>query len=225
MAKDPAITMVSSVQIANAYPHLPPLKGIHRIVAVQFEAGAGNLVIGDPREHTVFQAAAGALPGFAMLGNYNALLDAILGPDTGTANWVTLSTSSSNTSRTSEISELIRALPDPFAGYDRYEVANWDGYDADPITRETVDAARAFLGLLPYGFSTPAIAPGGDGAIGFEWLRDQGPFRKLFIDIGPGRTWRAYWRLSSGITGKIPQQSIDAKTPSMLTALFRQLSA
>jgi hypothetical protein len=130
----------------------------------------------------------------------------------------------SRTSSSSAVSSFL-GLDDPFAGYDKYSMPNWDGYDADPITEETINAARYFLKLLPKQFAKPAIAPGGDGGIGFEWLTNTGPFRKLYIDIGPGRTWRAYWRLADGTTGTIPTQKIDRATQFQVADLFKRLVA
>ncbi len=66
-------------------------------------------------------------------------------------------------------------------------------------------------------------SPGADGSIVFEWLKDDGPLRKLFIDIGPGRTWKAYWRLANGKIGTIPRKRITISTISELQRLFERL--
>ena len=104
-----------------------------------------------------------------------------------------------------------------------FEIANWDGYDAHAVTKETVQAARRLLGLIPRDFPDPDIAPGSDGGIGFEWVLENSSIRKLFIDVGPGATWSAYWRLASGARGNSPRQPIDPETHEKVAAIFHQL--
>jgi hypothetical protein len=109
------------------------------------------------------------------------------------------------------------------ADYDAYAVDNWDGYEARPITSETVRAARTILRSLHKTFGDPVSSPGADGSIVFEWLREYGPLRKLFVDIGPGRTWKAYWRLAGGKTGTVPRKPITISTIPELQKLFERL--
>ncbi len=112
---------------------------------------------------------------------------------------------------------------DQLDGYEAYGVEDWDGYDARPITPDTLHAARSILKSLPKTFGDPVCSPGADGSIVFEWLKDDGPLRKLFIDIGPGRTWKAYWRLASGKTGTIPRKPVTISTIPELQKLFETL--
>ena len=113
---------------------------------------------------------------------------------------------------------------DLLAGYERYASANWDGRDADPITRTTLAAGRWFLRLLPDTLGAPDIAPGADGTIGLEWSFKDRPLRKLFIDIGPGSVWSGYWRRASGERATLPSRDIDDDTERVLTSLFDDLS-
>jgi hypothetical protein len=112
---------------------------------------------------------------------------------------------------------------EPLADYDTYAVQNWDGYDALPITSEVLRAARSILKSLPSTFGDPVCSPGADGSIVFEWLNDEGPLRKLFVDIGPGKTWKAYWRLANGKTGAIPRKGVTMNTIPELQKLFETL--
>jgi hypothetical protein len=118
---------------------------------------------------------------------------------------------------------IYNASSDPFEGYESFEIPNWDGYDAHAVTKETVQAARRLLGLIPRDFPDPDIAPGSDGGIGFEWVLENSSIRKLFVDIGPGATWSAYWRLASGAKGNSPRQPIDSETQKKVAAIFNQL--
>ena len=78
-------------------------------------------------------------------------------------------------------------VPDEFSEYELYDVRDWDGYDAAPITSETVQTARSFKLLLPREAPEPDIAPGGDGTIGFEWRFGSPEHRSLIlVDVGPG---------------------------------------
>src|ERR1700677_349982 len=45
----------------------------------------------------------------------------------------------------------------------------WDGYDAEPITEESVKNASLFIDALPEDLINPEIIPGSDGFINFEW--------------------------------------------------------
>jgi hypothetical protein len=115
--------------------------------------------------------------------------------------------------------------PDPLADFYAYGQPNWDGYGASPITPSTINATRIMLRMLPRTFGNPHIAPGADGSIGFEWLLKTGPLVKLFIDIGPGITWSAYWRRKDGEVGKYPRRKIlSFETSVTLAHLFQRLS-
>jgi hypothetical protein len=109
--------------------------------------------------------------------------------------------------------------------FSRYNRENWDGYGADPITPETISAARKFVKMLPKNLGEPEMAPGSDGIIALEWLfNEPHPLRKLFIDIGPGSVWSAYFRRADGAKRSIPQQPIANHTKQELEALFAELS-
>src|SRR5258707_216062 len=89
------------------------------------------------------------------------------------------------------------AAPLLLSGYEQYEVANWDGRDALPITSETLAYARKLMRVMPKTLGEPDVAPAADGSIALEWIPDD-PTRKLnklFLDIGPAEEWCAYWTL------------------------------
>jgi hypothetical protein len=111
----------------------------------------------------------------------------------------------------------------PFEGYERYNQRNWDGYDAEPITSETVSFAKIILEMLPKTFGEPDIAPGADGTIGLEWIPEAGPLEKLFLDVGPGKTWRAYWTKRDGTFDRIMPQPFRLGTQERINKLFADL--
>src|SRR5262245_10241643 len=123
------------------------------------------------------------------------------------------------------VSETVASVADPLAGYERYAEANWDCYGAEPISAEIVEAARQMLEMLPDTLGQPHIAPGSDGTVGLEWVRADGPLRKLYIDVGPGRVWSGYWRRASGERRTISAKPMDATTEAEFADLFADLNA
>jgi hypothetical protein len=51
--------------------------------------------------------------------------------------------------------------------------ANWDGYNASPITLNTFYEALQLINLLPSALPMPEILAEPDGSIGFEWRKGQ----------------------------------------------------
>lgn len=48
--------------------------------------------------------------------------------------------------------------------------SDWDGYDADRVTSETIEAAKKFVSLLPSKYlENIDVAPDSDGDISFDW--------------------------------------------------------
>jgi hypothetical protein len=58
--------------------------------------------------------------------------------------------------------------------YDECSGADWDGYNAQPITREAYFEASKLLRILPNAYPMPDILPEPDGGIGLEWYKDKG---------------------------------------------------
>jgi hypothetical protein len=113
---------------------------------------------------------------------------------------------------------------DPLEGYEQYSQANWDGHSAESITAETLQYARWLLKAIPETFGPPDIAPSGDGSIGLEWVPESGSLHKLFLDIGPGPEWRAYWNRRNGEFGRMPGRGFSLITKPKLQKLFNDLS-
>jgi hypothetical protein len=82
---------------------------------------------------------------------------------------------------------------DEFSEFELYDISDWDGYGADPITASTIATARSFYRMLPRILPPPDIAPGADGTIGFEWrLGSKETYKLFFVDIGPGEYIAGY---------------------------------
>jgi hypothetical protein len=122
--------------------------------------------------------------------------------------------------------DLLEKAAEPLAGYEQYNVANWDGNQAQPVTSETLAYARKLLKVMPDTLGKPDVAPAGDGTIALEWVPDyHHSLAKLFLDVGPGETWCAYWRLRNGHFHTVTHEGFDApKTKAILHDLFEHLS-
>jgi len=66
-----------------------------------------------------------------------------------------------------------RALESLDEVYEKCSVANWDGYNAQPISREAFFEASKLLRILPNSFPVPDIGPEPDGGIGLEWYKEK----------------------------------------------------
>ncbi len=113
---------------------------------------------------------------------------------------------------------------DPLASYEMLNERDWDGYGAEPISAETLRYARQLLAVMPETLGPPDIAPGADGSIALEWVHDAGPLHKLFLDIGPGEEWRAYWKRRNDEFGRLPGAGFSSDTMHILLKLFEDLS-
>jgi flagellar hook-length control protein FliK len=65
----------------------------------------------------------------------------------------------------------------------RNNKSGWDGYQANPISQQTMFAAMIFLTLLPDYIEMPDIVPEPTGEIGFLW--EKGEDITLLISISP----------------------------------------
>jgi hypothetical protein len=58
---------------------------------------------------------------------------------------------------------------------------DWDGYGAEPLTEETLVAAKTFLELIPFELPLPEIGVASTGDISFEWA--QSPSRIVSVGV------------------------------------------
>ncbi|MEW5816559.1 MAG: hypothetical protein AB1798_14345 [Spirochaetota bacterium] len=50
---------------------------------------------------------------------------------------------------------------------------NWDGYGANPVSKDSIYEALDFIQLLPSSFPMPQILAEPSGEIGLEWYKDK----------------------------------------------------
>lgn len=58
---------------------------------------------------------------------------------------------------------------------------NWDGFQAVPVTQDTLRNTYRFLEALPFGFPQPSVGAEPDGDLTLEWHRS--PRRTLSVSI------------------------------------------
>ncbi|MBU8920940.1 MAG: hypothetical protein KOO63_03670 [Bacteroidales bacterium] len=71
--------------------------------------------------------------------------------------------------------EIVKTYLDAFT-------EGWDGYGAEPVTRETVAHAIAFASTIPSSFPMPDICADPDGDINFEWYDSPGRVFSISIN-------------------------------------------
>ncbi|MGV7215909.1 hypothetical protein [Bradyrhizobium sp. UFLA05-112] len=112
-------------------------------------------------------------------------------------------------------------VEDEFTEYEGYDQPDWDGYGAEPISRETVRAARSFSRLLPPSVLKPDVAPGADGTIGFEWRFGFGSTREfVLVDVGPGGRVVARRVAADGIIKNFPHTTLTTGAKALINELF-----
>lgn len=67
--------------------------------------------------------------------------------------------------------------------------SDWDGHGAEPVTRETIEATRAFLKTLPAGCAQPELGAEPDGAVTLEWRHGKDMLSVSVKDGDSGPAW------------------------------------
>jgi hypothetical protein len=76
-----------------------------------------------------------------------------------------------------------KAFDDLSLIFEECQRANWDGYEAEPVSEDTYQLASQLLKALPLGTSMPDIGAEADGNLTMEWYRS--PRRTLSVSISP----------------------------------------
>ncbi|WP_154073519.1 hypothetical protein [Bradyrhizobium erythrophlei] len=110
---------------------------------------------------------------------------------------------------------------DEFTSFESYDIEDWDGYGAQPITADTVRAARSFKRLFDQNTPPADIAPGADGTIGFEWrLGVSGAPVRILIDVGPGGRVFARRIDENGKTTQFDTTRVETAARQLLHEIF-----
>ena len=66
--------------------------------------------------------------------------------------------------------------------------ANWDGYGAEPVDRESLAFAKRVAQMLPMNLPEPEVGVDPDGEVSFDW--EWGKRQRLSFSVGPTGTLR-----------------------------------
>jgi len=99
--------------------------------------------------------------------------------------------------------------------------ANWDGYDAAPISIASFREAENFLTLIPFNLPSPYIVPQPDGGIAFEW---SGQGSRTFIASfnGQGVIYLSWYRGSPDSAGSA-REKLSEEIPPYLLHFIQEL--
>ena len=105
--------------------------------------------------------------------------------------------------------------------YEECLEANWDGYGAMPISRETYSEARKLLRMMPSSLPRPDISAEPDGEITFEWYK--GKYSVFVISVGGNNliTYAGLFGKSNRIHGT---EYFTDELPEIIHHCIRRLS-
>ncbi|MFL5245108.1 MAG: hypothetical protein ACJ8FY_23645 [Gemmataceae bacterium] len=95
---------------------------------------------------------------------------------------------------------------------------NWDGYEAVPVSRETLTTARQFLFSLPLSYPVPSIGAEPDGDLTVEW--HFGPQRTLSVSITA--TGDLHYAALLGPSRAYGTEPFFGEVPDRILTLIRQ---
>lgn len=82
------------------------------------------------------------------------------------------------------------------ADYEDYDITDWDGDGAEPITPATLAHARAIYAAISPRFPLPVVCPAADGTICAEWDRRRAT-AFLWLDVAEDHSSTLHGRGSS----------------------------
>jgi hypothetical protein len=113
-----------------------------------------------------------------------------------------------------------KTINELFEVYNEADDEDWDGYEANAISREAFIEANKLIRMLPSSLPLPEIVPEPDGGIGFEWYKDKG---FVFVASVYGNniiTYAGLFGKNREIHGK--EEFIDS-IPNMIITAIKQL--
>ena len=111
------------------------------------------------------------------------------------------------------------AIAELWEVWDECREANWDGYQALPVERETYQAAYRLIESLPLAFPRPSIGAEPDGQLTLEWYKS--PCRALSISVDPAGL--LHYAGLYGANKRFGTMAFFSAAPSELIQLVRDL--
>lgn len=114
---------------------------------------------------------------------------------------------------TSKIFEELRMA------YNEFQVENWDGYGALPVSKDTYLLADHFIKALPLGTKSPVFGAEPDGDLTLEWY--QSPRQLLSLSISSDGT--LHYAALFGSSKSYGSEPFAGKVPENIMALIRRV--
>lgn len=100
--------------------------------------------------------------------------------------------------------------------------AGWDGYDAEPVSLESVVSVHQVINALPDHINVPSVVPEPDGEIALEWRN--GDQKYFSVSVSARRL--AYAGIFGGVSKKYGEErffgTIPAAIVDILTRYFSE---
>lgn len=104
--------------------------------------------------------------------------------------------------------------------WDECSVAGWDGYNALPVTWDSLNLAEQFLRSLPLGSPLPSLGAEPDGHVTMEWGRR--PRRRLSISFSPDG--ELHYAALTGPGRTCGSEPFLGEVPETIMRLIRQVA-
>jgi hypothetical protein len=112
-----------------------------------------------------------------------------------------------------------KAFEELSMAYMEFQVGNWDGYGALPVSQETYLLAEHFLKALPLGTKNPTIGAEPDGHLTLEWYNS--PRKLLSLSISP--EGMLHYAALFGSSKSYGSEPFASKIPDNIMALIRKV--
>lgn len=96
---------------------------------------------------------------------------------------------------------------------------HWDGYEAEPVIRESIEHARSFLRALPLGMAPPTLGVEPDGQVTLEWYAS--PRRLLSVSMSPDGN--LHYAALIGATRQFGTEPFFGEVPRAIVELIRRV--
>lgn len=97
--------------------------------------------------------------------------------------------------------------------YQRCQMEDWDGEDAEPISLEALIEAEKLFGFLPSSIPAPEFLPEATGSIAFEWYRGRNNVYVLSVSGQKTIEFAGLFGYGNELHGKV---NFEDSLPSMI---------
>lgn len=99
--------------------------------------------------------------------------------------------------------------------------ANWDGYQAEPVTLETINLAKQFIEAMPLGAPSPSVGAEPDGQITLEWYRSP----RQILSVSVSEAGELHYAALFGTRKAYGTEPFIGEVPERIMGLITQATA